>query len=216
MPLTHTKVSPKPDGAFPSQVQASDWNAGHDLSGFSWQDLPAALKAQDLRPAQLMGDYTAEQNAYAVKGTLFYAETDIQISAVHAYQAITSTTNHICGIASATVTEVGGVATAVTTNAILGEAPSSSIGSSVGWAGGALTSPVTISAGTYFLAYTRTVVQDRPRLAYGALPPQGLGVRPVSNLLFWTLNTDFPGPASAYASTQVSQSFWVLPTYRIL
>lgn len=215
MSLNHLKVSPKPDGAFPAQVQASDWNAQHDLSTFSWQDLPAGLKAQDLVPGRPQGAYNSNSLTQQVKAVVYYAETDIQVLGVHAYQAITSTTDHLVGVAACTVSEVFGGLVSVTADAILGEAPYNIL-ASVGWVGGPLASPITITAGSHFLAYTRTEVQDRVRIATSGLQQEGLGVRPLIGMAAWASSASFVGSAGVVATPEVAQNFWVLPTYRIL
>lgn len=154
MPIKHLKVSTEPEGPDPDQINASDWNAAHDLSALTWADFPTAM-----RPTWgnliLPGSASTSASAYAVKGTIYRADTDITITHVRAFQAATFSGTYSHGVAlllSKTESPAGTI-TAATFDAPLAEATGVAWPAANGFREAALPTPVNIAAGTDFFVY---------------------------------------------------------------
>lgn len=113
MPIKHTKVSALPDGPDAAQVQASDWNAAHDLSALVWGDFPTALRPV-FGSLMRTGTPSPSSSAYATKGHIYTANQDLDILGV-AWARGSGAFTWRPGVAKVmSLTESGGTISAVT------------------------------------------------------------------------------------------------------
>lgn len=185
MPITHLKVSTEPDGPDPDQINASDWNDDHDLSGLRWGDLPVSM-----RPTWgnllLPGTNTASTSAYAVKGIVIRANQDITVTAVRAFQAGATSGTYSMGIApvlSKTESPTGTIA-AATFGTPLAEVTGLAWPAQQGMREAILPTPLDVAAGTDIFVY----ISLTSGTATGVARPQsgGSGALLVGDLFAYT------------------------------
>lgn len=152
MSLKHLKVSALPDGPDPTQVQASDWNDDHDLSGLTWSDFPAAMRPT-LGSVILTASSTTNAATYATKGTVWHADSDLDVLDIRVLHGAFATT-YRAGVALCTPTISGGVVTALSVSTPLAESADVTVAAVSLDRVFSLSSPVHISAGSYFLLYS--------------------------------------------------------------